>query len=200
MNYLEKLKLKISLPQELSLLPKVENSKKEPTSHTALTAKSTLGTLDSTRGGHILPFDLPEKSIQQQHNTLWLQADELADWIDDSNSTLPWRERAAKVPELQAMSLELSRLEQLGAIPPGTKPVINTAKKQAQSFLPGFSPLKIPKIEQASPDACSAKCKRTGKCYGKAYFDAKPGKAIDCVPNQCPWNDQSEQYLERDLK
>ncbi|CCK82399.1 uncharacterized protein TOL2_C42430 [Desulfobacula toluolica Tol2] len=33
---------------------------------------------------------------------------------------------------------------------------------------------------------CPACCKRTGKCYGKAYFDGKPGKARPCVPRQCP--------------
>jgi len=143
MNYLEKLKLKISLPQELSLLPKVENSKKEPTSHTALTAKSTLGTLDSTMGGHILPFNLPEKILQQQHDDLWLQSD----------------------------------------------------------FLQSFSPLvQVTQGKKYTLDNCPARCKQTGKCYGTAYFDAKPGKTIDCIPNQCPWNDQLEQYLERDLK
>ncbi len=117
MNYLEK--LKINLPQELSLLPKVENSKKEPTSHTALTAKSTLGTLDSTRGSHFSgnkkqdseSFDLSEKPLQQQHDALWQKADELADWIDDPGSDIPWQERAAKVPELQEMSLREDNLK-----------------------------------------------------------------------------------------
>jgi hypothetical protein len=45
--------------------------------------------------------------------------------------------------------------------------------------------------------SCPARCKRTGKCYGRAWFDAKPGKAQPCVPSQCPWNDQLKQYLKR---
>ncbi|MBL6996767.1 radical SAM protein [Desulfobacula sp.] len=111
MNYLEKLKAKISLPQELPLLPKVENSKNKPTIATALTAKSTLGTLDSTRGTHFLPFDIPEKTFQQQHDDLWLQAEKLADFIDDSKSDVHWKVRTARVPELQAMVKKLDGLE-----------------------------------------------------------------------------------------
>lgn len=36
---------------------------------------------------------------------------------------------------------------------------------------------------------CPARCKQTGKCYGKTYFTGKPGKVIDCTPDQCPWSD-----------
>jgi hypothetical protein len=40
---------------------------------------------------------------------------------------------------------------------------------------------------------CPARCKRSGKCYGKAYFEAKPGKAVPCIGDQCPWIDELEE-------
>ena len=44
---------------------------------------------------------------------------------------------------------------------------------------------------------CPARCKQTGKCYGIAYFDAKPGKALLCIPEQCPWSDQLKLHFNR---
>jgi hypothetical protein len=42
------------------------------------------------------------------------------------------------------------------------------------------------------PDAetCPARCKRSGKCYGTAYFDGKAGKALQCIRKKCPWREQ----------
>ncbi len=37
---------------------------------------------------------------------------------------------------------------------------------------------------------CPARCKRSGKCYGRAWFDAKPGSSQPCIPKQCPWSDK----------
>ncbi len=54
----------------------------------------------------------PEKTTYQKKiDDLWSRADELADWIDNPGSAIPWQERAAKVPELQEMSLEIERLK-----------------------------------------------------------------------------------------
>jgi len=62
------------------------------------------------------------------------------------------------------------------------------------NLLEGFSPLpKLPVPKQYHPDSCPARCTQSGKCYGKAYFDGKPGKALECIPNQCPWIDQLKQ-------
>ncbi len=141
----------------------------------------------------------PEKTFQQQHADLWLQADKMADWIDDSKSAIPWQERAAKVPELQVMTLELSRLEKsmrdelLSLISINHNSVEETQinLRLQSDFLQGFSPLvQVTQGGQYTLDNCPARCKQTGKCYGTAYFDAKPGKTIDCIPNQCSWNDQ----------
>lgn len=38
-----------------------------------------------------------------------------------------------------------------------------------------------------TPDDCPARCRRSGKCYGIAYFDHKPGRAMDCMQDQCAW-------------
>lgn len=181
MNYLEKLKKKISLHKELSLLPKVKNLKKEPTLHTAFTAKSIFGTLDSSMGSHFPgnkkeiseTFSLPKKN-NDQINDLWNHADELADWIDNPVSDVPWQERVAKVPELQKMSAEIDRL------------------KSTDDFSPIPKPHRKVQIDQA---ACPARCKLTGRCYGIAYFDAKPGKALLCMPDQCLWSEQLKQYF-----
>lgn len=36
-----------------------------------------------------------------------------------------------------------------------------------------------------APNQCPARCKRSGKCYGIAFFEGKPGKAKDCEPETC---------------
>jgi hypothetical protein len=41
-------------------------------------------------------------------------------------------------------------------------------------------------------NSCPARCKTSGKCYGKAYFEAKPGKAIECIIDQCPWDNRKK--------
>jgi len=53
------------------------------------------------------------KTPQQQFDSLWKKAWALADWIDDSSSTIPWQKRTAKVPKLQEMSAEIDRLKNL---------------------------------------------------------------------------------------
>ena len=54
-----------------------------------------------------------KKTYQQQYDALWKKAWALADWIDDSKSDVPWQERAARVPELQQMSMMIGELELL---------------------------------------------------------------------------------------
>ena len=51
------------------------------------------------------------KTLQEKIDILWNHATKLADWIDDENSNIPWQDRAARVPELQKMSLEIDRLK-----------------------------------------------------------------------------------------
>ena len=42
---------------------------------------------------------------------------------------------------------------------------------------------------------CPARCKRTGKCYGMAYFDGKSGRKVDCIPCECQYKDRLWAYL-----
>lgn len=53
------------------------------------------------------------KTYRQQHNDLWQKAWKLAEWIDDSNSNIPWQERSVRVPELQEISMTIDELEML---------------------------------------------------------------------------------------
>ncbi len=135
------------------------------------------------------PKNQKVKTLQEQINILWNQADKLADWIDDSSSTVPWKERAAKVPELQEKSLEIDRLK----------------AKQTNGVTVEKIKCSTPSQKNAAPSThvvesnplCPAKCKSTGKCYGIAYFDAKPGKALLCIPGQCSWNADLQQRPSR---
>jgi len=51
------------------------------------------------------------ETLQTQIDLLWGKAWNLADWIDDCCSKVSWQERAAKVPELQKMSLRIDELK-----------------------------------------------------------------------------------------
>ena len=43
-------------------------------------------------------------------------------------------------------------------------------------------------IDTPSFEDCPARCKRSDKCFGTAYFAGKPGKAEHCSEQQCPGN------------
>jgi hypothetical protein len=105
MNYLEKLKLKISPSEILPKLSKVKKTEEKSNPPTVKTVLSTFGSKDSKQGSFILE--------KQKFDSLWQKAWKLADWIDDPGSTIPWQERAAKVPELQKMSMMIGELEML---------------------------------------------------------------------------------------
>ena len=45
-------------------------------------------------------------------------------------------------------------------------------------------------ISNLNIDTCPARCKTTGKCYGKVYFEAKYDKPTYCDRNNCPWADK----------
>ncbi len=108
------------------------------------------------------------KTLQQKIDILWNTAEVLADWMDDETD-IPWEERAAKIPELQKMAKEIDRLI--------------AQQKKSSSFNRGSREV----VEPEKKDTCPAQCKTTGKCYGRAYFDAKPGPATVCMPDQCEW-------------
>ncbi len=59
--------------------------------------------------------------------------------------------------------------------------------------IPTYQPSAVTVIEgtNTAPDfgVCPAQDKNTGKCYSKAFFEAKPGKAKECV-RPCEFEDK----------
>jgi len=53
------------------------------------------------------------KTLQDELNYLWDKAWTLADWIDDANSKVDWKERIKFVPEVFKMSARIGELEYL---------------------------------------------------------------------------------------
>jgi len=135
----------------------------------------------------------PEKKLlQKQIDYLWVEANKLVDWADDSESEIPWQKRAAKVPELQEMSIEIDRLKakKTNGV---TIEIINDPTPSQKNVAPTTLAVKLNSI-------CPAKCKVTGRCYGIAYFSGKSGKVQSCAPTQCDWVDQIKHYIERNKK
>lgn len=42
-------------------------------------------------------------------------------------------------------------------------------------------------LQPITQENCPARCKRSGMCYGKAWFLAKPGPAAICNQKACKW-------------
>ena len=124
----------------------------------------------------IIPPPQP-KGLGLVYDDLWQKAWQLANQIDDYRSGIPVEQRRAMLPELNQMRAELSRMESLGVEAPGK--AIESVKQ-----------VKHIEIQEANPDSCPARCKRTGKCYGRAYFDGKSGKAQECTA-PCQWTDKT---------
>ena len=53
------------------------------------------------------------KTLQDELNYLWDKAWSLADWIDDAESNISWKERTKYVPEVLKMSARIGELESL---------------------------------------------------------------------------------------
>jgi hypothetical protein len=139
----------------------------------------------------IAPMNQKVKNPQQRFDSLWQKAWKLADWIDDSKSVVPRQKRAAKVPELQEMSAKLDQLEALTKVKKKNNISRELVTEIDLKFLEGFSPIpEFTEPKQYQQDNCPARCKRTGRCYGKVCFSGKPGKAEPCKSDQCLWNNQ----------
>ncbi|MBT6340856.1 MAG: hypothetical protein HOJ48_16325 [Desulfobacula sp.] len=71
----------------------------------------------------------------------------------------------------------------------------NNQKVKPLIDIDDFSPVSNPgKKVQTDLTFCPARCKTTGKCYGMAWFDHKPGKAAPCFEDQCPWKDNLKKW------
>ena len=120
------------------------------------------------------------ENVQKKYDQLWNRAWTLADKIDDYQSGIPVEIRRSMMLELDRMRAELSRLESLGARPHGGKvEPVNQAKYSA-----------VLKEKETNPGVCPARCKQTGKCYGRTWFTGKPGPFPGPICNTvsgCMW-------------
>jgi hypothetical protein len=106
-----------------------------------------------------------------EYHRIWNQAWTLADYIDDPDGA-PLAERRAKLPELDRLRARMAAICR------------NPTNKPAPPAGPDPEPAP-PATRDPTPDTCPAKCKRSGKCYGKAYFEGKAGRAAECMPDGC---------------
>jgi len=191
-DYLTKLKNKKQVTGELPLLSKGKNLAKEPNNGTAFTVKRAFGSKDSTPVGHFFEIKMPPPDLFKiqpedisEYTDLWYRAWELADFVD--GNTAPYEDRIKKLPELNEM------VEHMRIIENRFKPA--PARTGRLKKIPGLvedlfqAPAVWIREEKKTwtPDVCPARCRTSGKCYGIAYFDHKPGKALDCQQDQCPW-------------
>jgi hypothetical protein len=109
---------------------------------------------------------------------LWNQAWRLADFIDDPK-VAPIEGRRAKLPELYHLRAQMADIERQGAAPGTEPPAVTPPGTWIKLESDGTS------TRDTTPEQCPAMCRRSGKCYGKAYFEGKPGKAAECIPADC---------------
>jgi hypothetical protein len=113
-------------------------------------------------------------SLGPEYENLWHRAWKLANEIDNPGGA-PLAERRAKLPELDDLRARMATIERQAA---------PTAAPDPETSPPGtWHPWES--SSTTTPEQCPAKCKRSGKCYARAYFEGKPGRAKDCDPDTC---------------
>ncbi len=123
----------------------------------------------------------------EESELLWKEALIQADHIDNPDTAFH-AERESQLPEQfqkhdpMAAIVQTESIE-LNSVTPQVKKTDNDTVtliwKQSESVRDS--------ITQAN---CPARCKETGKCYGTAWFDCKPGPSRPCTPKKCPWEDR----------
>lgn len=72
-------------------------------------------------------------------------------------------------------------------------PTIKTAKAIHGDISIAQNSRKKPSSQRTlNQTDCPARCKRTGKCFGRAWFEGKPGPSRSCIPQQCFYADRFE--------
>jgi hypothetical protein len=61
----------------------------------------------------------------------------------------------------------------------------NKPPDPAGTWMPWESDGTRQAVKDRTAENCPARCKRSGKCYARAYFEGKPGRAKDCEPDGC---------------
>ncbi len=110
-----------------------------------------------------------------EYESLWNAAWKLADFIDNPDGA-PYEERRARLPELDRLRAEMVEIE---------RQAVPTAPMDPEGTWTPWA--GTPATKERTAGTCPAQCKRTGKCYGKAYFEGKPGPfpGPECEPNNC---------------
>jgi hypothetical protein len=116
-----------------------------------------------------------------EYESLWHRAWKLADFIDNPAGA-PLADRRAKLPELMQMRDRMAAIERQ-AVPKAAPERKASPAGTWHTWESGGN------TKERTPDTCPARCKRSGKCYGKAYFEGKAGKAEDCEPDGCQWRE-----------
>jgi hypothetical protein len=117
-----------------------------------------------------------------EYERLWNQAWQLGDFIDDP-AAAPIEQRRTRLPEMLMLR---DRMADLRQVMMDIKP--HPAKSQdPEEVWTKWEPAAG--REAVTQDQCPARCKRTGKCYGKAWFTGKPGPhpGPECDKDGCSW-------------
>jgi hypothetical protein len=125
------------------------------------------------------PAEIPAPEpagLGAEHDRLWNEAWCLAEWIDNPEGA-PIEDRRARLPELDRMRERMAEIVRQ-ASPAGPDP---------ETSSPGtWYPWKSTSVTRdTNPESCPARCRRTGECYSRAYFEGKPGKVKDCELEDC---------------
>jgi hypothetical protein len=114
-----------------------------------------------------------------EYTCLWDQAWAIADYVD--GDTAPIEQRRTRLPELMMLLDRMAEIENTGGL------VLDDPQRLVKPKDTGT----WTKWEPASgrdpiiPETCPARCKNSGKCYARAYFKGKPGRAVECEPDKC---------------
>lgn len=106
-------------------------------------------------------------------------------FIDDPDGASD-NKRRARQPDLFQKG---DRIAELGNS--GERQLLITPLPQVEKNVDDFGTYRWWDSETTKPivsqNNCPAKCKRTGKCFGRAWFDGRPGPSRPCTPQRCPW-------------
>jgi hypothetical protein len=160
-------------------------SQKVPTHGTAKTAKRAFYSKCSCRGRHISEktqqIPAPEPAgLGPRYEALWNQAWTLADYIDNPHGS-SLAERKARLPELNRLRAEMAEIERQ-AMPPAAPDPETSPPGTWHTWTPADTRQAV---KDRTAENWPARCKRSGKCYARAYYQGKPGRAKDCEPDGC---------------
>jgi hypothetical protein len=112
-----------------------------------------------------------------EYDRLWNEAWRLAEGIDNPEGA-PIEERRASLPKLDRMRERMVEIERQ-AVPPAGPGTELTPPDTWHTWESNIT------TRDRDPESCPARCRRSGKCYARAYFKGRPGKAMGCNPDNC---------------